>query len=175
MEASGLPPEARKPVAQLIIIYRNCKDSPPDLPPAQTRSQLEQTAGQAGHLITSIDQLYDNGTAMGVLTDRKGWEIVRLDTLFEELRQFCYLLVGAHGRVRQRAKPGPSHENLLGFVHSLAHVLREETGAQLSLSKKQHGPGKRNVAEFIIRAACLADPDLQDHTILNAIRKVMKK
>ena len=76
---SGLPREARNRVAQSIIIYQNSKDSPPGLPPAQTRSQLEQTARQADRLITSIDQLYDNDTAFGVLIDRKGWDLVRLE------------------------------------------------------------------------------------------------
>ena len=172
---SGLPPEARNRVAQLIIIYRNWKNSPPDLPPAQTRSQLEQTAKQADHLITSIDQLYDNDTAFGVLIDRKGWDLVRLDTFSEELRHFCYLLVGARGRLGKRSKPGPANENLFGLVWSLAAILFEETGVELSLSKKRHGPAhEQNVAEFIFKVVRIADPDLKrkDHTIHNVIRKV---
>lgn len=86
VQLSGLPDIARREVAILICIYRDQATYPRDLAPRATADQLKLLARDVARLMDGLNRLYDNGVALGRITGVNGWELVRLDAFFEELK-----------------------------------------------------------------------------------------
>ena len=99
---------------------------------------------------------------LALTSGAKGWDLLRLDNLFFELLSFAQLIEYGLGRIKGD-DPGPQNAMRVGLVRALANIVLEYTGQRLSQSKKKYGPSKKqNVADFIIEAAKIADPNLED-------------
>ena len=174
---SGISDADRRHVEIALRIYRNMayeRLGAPVLTSADTRDQLQKLAKDALSVHKSIERALDNNHAIKVLSGPpdKVWENVEVWALSDALCEFSQMVQSAAERC-ERARPGPSNDNLWGLASSLARLWVESSGERLSVSTKRCGPDRTwNALEFITKAVQIADPKMKDKD--SSIRDVVK-
>jgi hypothetical protein len=175
-DRSGFDDKARKRVERFITIYRNEREAELlGVPPAETRAELAKLQSLARDLWKQIEHCADDAKAWDLITDRLGWDAIRLYRFQDDVEEFAKLSGRAKDRVESAGPGARAHHNLNMLIHSLVSMWEEIHATKFTRTKKRSGPNRmHNGTEFMLRVCKIAEPDFLESTFKNAIRYVVE-
>lgn len=178
---SGIPEgaaDARHDIETRIGIFRETQASDLDrATPAEIRQQLEAQAKLAHDLNSGFSKLLDEPDAYTALTGnlderRRSSDVLdarRLSEVLDVLSYLDWLLSDALRRV-EGGKRGPKAKNIYSLVGNLDGIREHFTGKKITRSYKDDASKK-----YITYVCRIADPDIRDGTIENAMKDRIKR
>jgi hypothetical protein len=183
---SGLPDTARSRVLRVVIHYRQVQARmAARIPPSELRVELDDLQKDARAVAVRLAKCFHNPDmyAAFVFSRRPptGWpprtgpvadEVVmqRLVGTVHELHRLSDWLVLARDRVPS-SKRGAQHQSQPAYVAAelLDRILTDFTGRNVSRSTKRD-----DTSRYVKAVLRIADPDIGDGTIMEAIKKQIK-
>jgi hypothetical protein len=183
---SALPPEARPSIEVAIATYRSWRSIiDARKTPAETREELDGLRRDAEALVKRLVATMAYADAhfafVWPLRPPQGWppktgpvsdEVAhqRLRSAIHELQRLATWLGLARDRVQPR-KRGPKRRATPAYilVSHLNQILENFTGKTITRSAKRPG-----AVEFVKTVCRIADPDIGDGTIIEAMKKEIK-
>ena len=183
---SGLPSEARSEIVQVIDHYRSQQaHSEARKMPAELRAELDRLRKNAEALVVNLAEgFHDPDFYSALIFSRRpsiGWTprtgpvadevaLQRIMSAVRELQRLSDWLVLARARV-PRGKQGAKRRSGPAYIAAeiLDQILAKHTGKNLTRSKKRD-----ETAEYVKTVLRIADPDIGNGTIAEAIKKQIK-
>ena len=165
--------DARRDIETTIGIFRAMQASDLDrVTPAEIRKQLEAQAKLAHDLNSGFSKLLDEPDVYTALIGnldehRRSSDVLdarRLSEVLDVLSYLDWLLSDALRRV-EGGKRGPKARNIYWLVGNLDGIREHFTGKKITRSYKDDASKK-----YITYVCRIADPDIRDGTIENAMK-----